>query len=266
MKEAFEFAKITLRQSVRVKSFYGALIMTLVAIVGLFILHSFAMFEIPRILMNYVLSYTNLIVLLLVFLTFFSLIQYDIDRKTMQYIVALPMRRRDYILGRYFGLMAFSFIVSYGIVILFYPFLIILIKQRPDAPFSSIRYFLYPLFLLLEVSLISSFALLFTTLSTKSIISILSTLGVYFIGHSLDDVREFILTGYGSDVPLFSKILIKTAWYLFPNLSVFDVKITMTYNLRFTLTEAFIIVGYGILYTVAILLITLSVFDKKEIL
>jgi len=266
MREILEFTRITLKQSTRLRSFYSAFVITLVSLIGLFVIYSFTMFEIPRILASYVLSCTNFIVLLMVFLTLFSLLQYDIDRKTLQYVIALPLRRRDYIVGRYLGIMFFSIIIAYGIILLFYPFLILLMKQRPDAPFSVVRYFTYPVFLLAEVSLIVSFALLFTTLSTKSIISIISTVGVYLIGHSLDEVKEFLLGGYAQEIPLFSKILVKGAWYVFPNLSLFDVKLRMVYNLQFSFKEALMIITYGIVYTIAILVITCALFERKEIL
>jgi len=266
MREVLEFTRITLKQSTRLRAFYSAFVITLVSLIGLFVIYSFSMFEIPRILESYVLSYTNFIVLLMVFFTLFSLLQYDIDRKTLQYVIALPLRRRDYIVGRYLGIMCFSAIIAYGIIVLFYPFLILLMKQRPDAPFNVVRYFTYPLFLLAEVSLIISFALLFTTLSTKSIISVISTVGVYLIGHSLDEVKEFLLGGHAQEIPLFSKILVKGAWYIFPNLSLFDVKLRMVYNLQFSFEEALMIIIYGIGYTLAVLVITCALFERKEIL
>jgi len=266
MRDILEFTRITLKQSTRLRAFYSAFVITLVSLIGLFVIYSFSMFEIPRILESYVLSYTNFIVLLMVFFTLFSLLQYDIDRKTLQYVIALPLRRRDYIVGRYLGIMCFSAIIAYGIIVLFYPFLILLMKQRPDAPFNVVRYFTYPLFLLAEVSLIISFALLFTTLSTKSIISVISTVGVYLIGHSLDEVKEFLLGGHAQEIPLFSKILVKGAWYIFPNLSLFDVKLRMVYNLQFSFEEALMIIIYGIGYTLAVLVITCALFERKEIL
>ena len=266
MREVLGFTRITLKQSTRLRSFYSAFVITLVSLIGLFVIYSFTMFEIPRILASYVLSCTNFIVLLMVFFTLFSLLQYDIDRKTLQYVIALPLRRRDYIVGRYLGIMCFSAIIAYGIIVLFYPFLILLMKQRPDAPFNVVRYFTYPLFLLAEVSLIISFALLFTTLSTKSIISVISTVGVYLIGHSLDEVKEFLLGGHAQEIPLFSKILVKGAWYIFPNLSLFDVKLRMVYNLQFSFEEALMIIIYGIGYTLAVLVITCALFERKEIL
>jgi len=266
MREILEFTRITLKQSTRLRSFYSTFVITLVSLIGLFVIYNFTMFETPRILESYVLSYTNFIVLLMVFLTLFSLLQYDIDRKTLQYVIALPVRRRDYTVGRYLGIMFFSAIIAYGIIVLFYPFLLLLMKQRPDAPFSVVRYFTYPLFLLAEVSLIVSFALLFLTLSTKSIISIISTVGVYLIGHSLDEVKEFLLGGHAQEIPLFSKILVKGAWYVFPNLSLFDVKLRMVYNLQFSFKEALMIIIYGIGYTLAVLVITCALFERKEIL
>jgi len=40
----------------------------------------------------------------------------------------------------------------------------------------------------------------------------------------------------------------------------------MVYNLQFSFKEALMIVTYGIVYTIAVLVITCALFERKEIL
>lgn len=266
MKRAFEIAKITFKQALREKSFYTILVITLLALLGVPVLYNFTMFEIPRILMGFALSFANFTALIFILLLVMGISQTDLDRKTLQYVISLPIRRRDYVVGRYLGFLMLSIFLTYLILSLMFPFVFLFSRLRPDAPFYMGYYFLYGIFLIVEVQILVAFSLLFISLTSRSVVSMFGVIGVYIIGHTMDEVAEFLKTRMGMEMPLFSKVLVNVARYLFPNLALFDVKTSFIYNVG--ISPAFLALSllYGIAYGLLILFVSVILFERKEIL
>uniref|UniRef100_A0A7V4E5E3 ABC transporter permease n=1 Tax=candidate division WOR-3 bacterium TaxID=2052148 RepID=A0A7V4E5E3_UNCW3 len=266
MRRTLEIAKITFKQALRERSFYIILVLLLLAMIGMPVLYSFTMFEIPRILTGFALSFANFVVLVLMLFLILGLIQTDLERKTLQYVISLPIKRKDYVIGRYLGFLAFSAFLVYLVLFLLFPFIYYFSRLRPDAPFYAGYYFLYGIFLLVEIQILVAFALLFISLTSRAIVSMFGVVGVYVAGHTIDEVAEFLRTRMGMQMPAFSKIVINVARYLFPNLALFDVKTNFIYNVG--INPAFLIfsVIYGILYGIIVLGIAVVLFERKEIL
>jgi len=265
MKGAIEIAKITFKQAIKERSFYVILVTTLLAIMAIPVLYGFTMFEIPRILAGFALSYANFAVLVLMLLLSMGLSQVDLERKTLQYVLSLPIRRRDYIFGRFLGFMLFALLMICGILILLYPPVILVSRLRPDAPFYPHLYFLYGLFLFTEIAILVAFALLFVALTYRAMVSTFGVLGVYIVGHTLDEVAQFLKTKKGAEMPLFSKLIISGVKYLLPNLSLFDVKTDFIYGHISNSLWLILSILYGIVYATLILLLAILFFERKEI-
>jgi len=266
MKRALEIAKITFKQALRERSFYIILVLLLLAMVGMPVLYSFTMFEIPRILTGFALSFANSVVLILLLFLIFGLIQTDLERKTLQYVISLPIRRRDYVVGRYVGFFAFSAFLIYLVLVLLFPFIYYFSRVRPDAPFYAGYYFLYGVFLLIEIQILVAFALFFISLTSRAVVSMFGVVGTYIVGHTIDEVSEFLRTRMGTNMPAFSKVIINIARYLFPNLALFDLKTNFIYNVEINPVFLALSAVYGILYGLIVLYLAMVLFERKEIL
>ncbi|HRD23384.1 MAG TPA: ABC transporter permease subunit [Candidatus Hydrothermia bacterium] len=265
MKRVIELARITVKQAIKERSFYVILIATLLAVLAVPVLYSFTMFEVPRVLAGFALSYTNFAVLILMLFLVMNLSQTDLDRKTLQYVISLPIRRRDYVFGRFLGFVFFACILIFFILAITVPFVALFSRMRPDAPFYIGYYFLYGVFLLIEVALLVAIALLFLSLTSRTIVSMFGVAGCYIVGHTMDEVAEFLRTGTGMNMPVFSKAVIQVVRYIFPNLALFDVKTAFIYGKGMDGMSLFLSLLYGVLYTVIVLLLAVVLFEKKEV-
>ncbi len=265
MRRTIEIAGITLRQAMKERSFHVILVTTLFAMMGIPVLYSFTMFEVPRILSGFALSYTNFAVLVLMLFLTMNLSQTDLDRKTLQYVISLPITRKDYIIGRFFGFLFFSFLLTYIVLFLLAPLVFLVSRQRYDAPLYMGYFFLYGFFLNVEIAVLIAFALLFLSLTSKTIVSMFAVVATYLIGHTIDEVSEFLKTRMGESMPLFSKIVIQLTRYLFPNLALFDLKTNFIYGKEVNGIALILIALYGVFYSLLILYFAILLFERKEI-
>jgi hypothetical protein len=58
--------------------------------------------------------------------------------------------------------------------------------------------------------------------------------------------------------------LVQVAYYVFPNLSLFDIKMQAAHNLSIPASYIFWIVSYGLVYTCLVITLAALVFRKKE--
>ncbi len=265
MRRVIEIALITFKQALKERGFYVILITTLLAMIGMPVLYGFTMFEIPRMLSGFALSYTNLAVLLLMLILIMNILQTDLDRKTLQYVISLPIRRSDYILGRFLGFSAFGFFLTYFILLVLAPLVVIISKQRPDAPLYMGYYFLYGLFLNVELAVLIAFALLFLSITSRTVVSLFAVAGTYLIGHTVDEVAEFLKTRMGENITIFSRLIVQVAQYFFPNLSLFDLKTNFVYGVNIKPGVLLLALFYGLLYSFFILALAVILFNRKEI-
>ncbi|MEO0198713.1 MAG: ABC-2 transporter permease [candidate division WOR-3 bacterium] len=265
MRKKIEVAKITFIQALREKAFLIVLLSSLLVALFIPVVGSLSMFEISNTVMGFVLSYVNLSVLIISSVIMMTVFQLDLERKTLQFILSLPISRGDYVIGRYMGFLSFGAVSTFSIVFILYPPLAYYIRSNPNFVNLSILYFMYGIFLLIELSILIAFALLFVSLSSKVVITMFGIFSVYITGHSIDDVVEFMSTHKGMGFTGFSEGVITIAKYVLPNLSVFDLKVNFVYGKGISAVSLILSAAYGILYSLLIVLLAVEIFKYKEI-
>ena len=112
-----------------------------------------------------------------------SLVQKEIQRRTVLTLLSKPISRVTFIVGKYFGLLA---VVAVHLAILtgiFYVMLFV-IDAAPTANLLTAIYLIF-----CEMAVVIAVALLFSSFSS-TILSALFTLGVYFAGHLSNQLLE----------------------------------------------------------------------------
>ncbi len=182
-----------------------------------------------------------------------GLVSREIERRTVYTLLAKPLHRFEFILGKYAGL-SLTLLVNTTVMTAWF-FLVLSVKGMFDAQLG-----IAVLLLLFQFLLITALAVLFSCLSTPILASVM-TLALYIIGHllwSLDLLSARLSSESG-------RVLCRTLYYLLPNLGNFDVKGEVVHGLSVSSGRVLWATLYLVVYGSAILWTACAVFERKEL-
>ncbi|MDH5715453.1 MAG: ABC transporter permease subunit, partial [Candidatus Aminicenantes bacterium] len=182
-----------------------------------------------------------------------TLVSREIEKKTIHNILSKPIRRYQFLLGKYGGLLLtiliMDFIMTLGLLLTLY------VKS---GRFEFSLLLAMGLFFC-ELLIITAFAIFFSTFTTP-ILSSVFTLAVYIVGHlswNLLALKERITSFWG-------KALCTLLYYLLPNLENFNIKNEVVHQLSVGWKTVFLAIGYGISYSVVIILLATLIVQRKD--
>ncbi len=182
-----------------------------------------------------------------------GLVSREIERRTVYTLLAKPIHRAEFVLGKYGGLVL-TLLINTAVMALWF-FLILALKGTFDAGLA-----IAILMLFMEFLLITAIAVLFSCLSTPMLSSVM-TLSLWVIGHLL-----WSLDLLGAKTPsAAARALWRTLYYLLPNFSNFDVKGQVVQGLSVAPSAVGFAALYLALYGAAVLIGACMVFQRKEL-
>lgn len=268
MKKISEIAVITFKGGVRDKVFVTLLAISVLFFVVLIpAVSTLSMRQFREMAVSFSLSALSLISLTLTVFLGVTLFYRDIERRFAHSVIALPVSREAYVLGKFFGLSA---IIATGLVILsiFSAAGITIASQLYPStiPMSWENFAAALLFEFISLIILAGLAILFSSLSTNIFLPLFATLGFYIVGNTIQTVMDYINGPYGKKLPAFSLYLSKAAYYVFPNLSALDLKFYAIYSLPLSTGYVVALLSYGLLYLIIVLGLALLIFRKRELL
>lgn len=269
MKSIYAISLLSFKEGIRQRILYGVLIFALgvapfsVLISGLF------MRDISKVILDFCLSAINIGGLLVPFFLAVDMLSKDLERKTIYSLLAQPISRNKYILGKFGGLLLLT-----GLIMLFLTIATffsiwggkLLYGERFFQNFSLQAVSLSILFSWLGIIVFESIVILWCCITTNSFLATLLTLATYVIGQSIDDIVRFL----SIDTPglTFSAGIRKTiliAQYLFPNLSAFDFKLQAAHGIIPHTGDMILIASYGLTYICCILILSMLIFRNRDL-
>jgi ABC-type transport system involved in multi-copper enzyme maturation permease subunit len=182
-----------------------------------------------------------------------GLVYKEIDKKTITTLLAKPILRWQFLLGKFFGL-----VLTLSVMVLAMSLIFLIIVLLHTGRLES-RMLLAILFIYLELILITAVAILFSCFSTPILSSIFS-LSFYLIGHlswGLETLIQKTRPGMG-------RIALRGLSAVLPDLENFNFKTEVVHGLavdsRFYIFSAL----YGLVYTAFILVLAVLIFKKRD--
>ena len=210
---ALLIARNTFREASRDRLLIGALSAGALLLVATQMLAPLALGEGIRLTVDAGLSGISIIGLLLVLLVGTSLVSKEIDRRTIYNLLARPLARGSYLVGKWAGLTLTLWVVAASIAAA----LCVLLTVRGHAEFVpgiAEAAFMASL----ELAVITACAVLFSAISTP-VLSALYTIGVYLVGQWSYDLRAF-----SSHFPEPLSWVFQLAANIVPNLPMFNIR------------------------------------------
>ncbi|HNR13518.1 MAG TPA: ABC transporter permease [Thermodesulfobacteriota bacterium] len=243
----------TFREALRDKVLYSLVFFAFVMIFTSVILDHITVGEQTKIIKDFGLAAISLFGVLVAIFVGIGLVYKEIERKTIYNILSKPVHRYQFIVGKYIGLVMTLGIVT-GLMSLLFFLLLYCYEGRVDIV-------LLPAIgmIMLELMLVTAIALLFSSFSTP-ILSGLFTLSFYIIGHLTQDLLALGKRFSGTSLEYGATAL----YYLIPNLEYFNLKGTVVYHIHQTPQYYLFTVGYGLLYCLIIILLSVAIFQNRD--
>ena len=182
-----------------------------------------------------------------------TLIDKEVKNRTLYMIISRPVSRTSFYIGKMLGLSSILFI-NILLLFLFVLLLYWLVGGHGHylIPWSA-------LFIFVE-SLVMLFAVVFLSLLTNTILTVLFSLTLYIAGHAVESVRDTMLFKSEKGLSLFIDLYAK----LMPNFSKFNIKSFVLYKGELSHTYLFSSLAYAFLWIFILGTISAWIMNKKD--
>ena len=287
----FSFSRIlaitsnTLTELTRLKAFYVLMVFGLLLIGSSIFMAQFSFQQEFQILKDVSLGAISIFTSLLAIVATARMLPQDIEDRTVYTILAKPVPRFEYVVGKLAGVLV---LLAISTLVMVAAFLTVLYmreeavlhataRQMAGAPpdqladalravrASAFNTDLVPgiIIVFLKACLLTALTLFVSTFATSTIFTVVVMVFVYFIGHLEATAREYWLHEHGSG--LVSRVFLAVVALLFPDLQAFNLVDDIVAGTAIS-TPLFIKTAFlGIFYTVIYTLLTVFVFYGKEL-
>lgn len=243
----------TFREAVRDKVLVTLLVFALLVMGSAKVIQPLAMGEEAKVVKDLGLSAVALFGVLISVLVGGRLVYKEVDKRTIYIVLAKPVRRWEFILGKYLGLMA-VLVASMAVMTVGFYVMLLATGVKPSA-----YLLLAVLMTAVELAVLTGVAIFFSTFVTP-IASAVFTFAVYFVGHLTRDLR---LLAAMSPSPLV-KVVSQVLYYVLPNLANFNIRGEVVHDVLLSPAVLGTSVAYGLVYAAVMLLIAVLVFNRKD--
>lgn len=244
----------TFREAIRDRILYNLVLFVLIITASAILLGELTDGQEARTIVNIGL---NAMLLFGVFIAIFvgvGLVSKEIEKRTVYAIFSKPVRRGEFIIGKYLGL-CLTLLVN--VVVMGIGVSLALLYVGGGRLVYSIWGGILLIFL--ELSILTAVAILFSSFSSPAL-SALLTFFVFIIGHMSVSLRELAVI-LGSRLATF---VFGAIYYLFPNLSHYSFRTESAYGL----TPSGNLIGgailYAIVYVSILLRISIVIFRRRD--
>lgn len=185
-----------------------------------------------------------------------GLVNKEIEKRTVLVLIAKPVSRAEFIMGKHLGLSAVIFVLLTLLTAIF----VGLMKLRQiEFPLDSILISIG--FMFLEATLITAAAILFGVF-TSSLLAMLLSFAVYLMGHLS---RDIVTLGKLSENPAVQRVT-NSLFLILPDLERLNLKNEAIYGTQVlpALPDLASNIAYGLLYTVLLLTIGTLIFSRRQ--
>ena len=266
MRTACWVALAVFRESVRDRVFYNLVLFALLLIGASILIGQLTAGQDVKIIKDLGLASTSLFGLFIAIFVGINLVSKEVDRRSIYPLFAKPVRRSEFIAGKYAGLLLTLLANVLVMTVALYVVLFFLSRGVPDeiqrawdAPALDPALLKAIALIYVNLAVVTAVALFFSSYSSP-MLSAIFTLGVYVVGQFTADLKNF-------DAIVDSPAAIAVAracYYLLPDFSKFDVKLAVVHGIPVSGAYLASAVAYAALYVAALLFGAMVIFARRD--
>ncbi len=257
MRSTVAIAANTVREALRERLMYNLAVFAVVLIAGSLTISQLTLGEQYRIIADVGASSTQVFGTVIAVFMGVALLARELDRRTCYALLARPMSRAEFILGKYLGLVA---TLALNVAVMAAATAAVLAVYRGDRAVLTGAFFATFGLLLVQIALCAALAVLFGSFTTATLATIFA-LAVIGAGHLFSEVRAFWLQSDRVEL----KPLVKVLDFVLPNMGLLDVKEALTYGDRVALGSVLGRGAYGLCYAGLLVALAALVFTRRDL-
>lgn len=243
----------TFREALRQRVLYNLVFFSILMTVSGLVLGQLSIRQDEKIITDLGLAAMEFFGTLIAFFLGVSLVSREIERRSLYPLLATPLQRGEFLLGKFLGL-SFTVFVNLAVMTLgLYATLLATGRQADPQLLKAIYGILLGLVLLVGV------ALLFSTVTSPTLAAV-CTLCLLVGGRFSDVIRNLHQVAPGAPAPL-----IKALYYALPNYRNFDFKDAVVYGDPVTMVQLGWTSLYAVLYLAVVLTLAGLSFRSKDL-
>jgi ABC-type transport system involved in multi-copper enzyme maturation permease subunit len=256
MKRAGAVALNTFREAVRDRVLYNLVFFALLMMAAAIFVGQISIGIEEMVIKSLGLSAISVIGLLIAVFTGVGLVYKEMDKRTLYALLAKPVRRWEFLLGKFTGLVL-TLAVNTAAMAAGLFLALLYVKhhlERGDAVLLVAVFFIW-----LKLMLVVALALLFSCYSTP-LLAILYTSAFYVAGMFVEELRTY----HSATISAALGALLRTISYLLPNFENFDVMAAAAHDRAISGALIAQNTAYAVLYSTVVLLIAVAVFSRRN--
>jgi ABC-type transport system involved in multi-copper enzyme maturation permease subunit len=257
MRRASVVALNTFREAVRDRVLYNLVFFALLMMAAAIAVGQISIGIEQTVIVSLGLSAISVIGLLISVFIGVALVSKEMDKRTLYALLAKPVRRWEFLLGKFAGLVL-TLAVNTAAMALGLVLVMIYVKHSLERSDAVVLVAVY--FILLKLALIVALALLFSCFTTP-LLAILFTVGLYIVGLYVQELRNLPVEVMSPAMAAFTKWLS----YLLPNFENFNVMALAAHGLA--IPGALILQNtlYTGVYCTIVLTAAAAVFSRRDL-
>ncbi|NLE02080.1 MAG: ABC transporter permease subunit [Fibrobacter sp.] len=254
MNTIFTVARNTFRETIRNKVLYNILLIAFAALVLSMSFGDLSLFSRAQVMADFGLATMSVTGLLLAVFIGVGMLGQEVANKTVYAVLTKPVDRDMFIFGKFLGLSATLLLNLVLIAIVFYISIFMMGIALKITTFYAV------LLILVEMAVIVSAAIFFSTFTTPALAAIF-TIGFYVTGH----LNDLLNIGDEQKNSVVWSLMLKVIYFVLPNLEHFNIRSRIVYDLG--IPDGYIAgaVLYGVLYASLLLIFSILIFNRKDL-
>lgn len=244
----------TFKEIMRDKILYSLIVFSVILMGFSIALSDLSFGEQSRITLNFGLTAIHISSVVLSIFIGSSLVLKELKNRTIMTLLARPLSRSTFILGKFLGLLMVIVSLLLGLSLVLFGIMFLMTVPITMAFFVAIYG------IILEAAVLTSLTLFFSSLS-KIFLAISFSVGVFFIGHWIESFLYFVTKGGFGEL----KSIANGLFYIVPNLERFNWRAEVIYNQTIGMDTIFITTLYSFLLCGFLLTLSFLVFTNKDL-
>jgi ABC-type transport system involved in multi-copper enzyme maturation permease subunit len=257
MRRAGAVALNTFREAVRDRVLYNLVFFALLMMAAAILVGQISIGIEEIVIKSLGLTAISVIGLLIAVFTGVGLVYKEMDKRTLHALLAKPVRRWEFLLGKFAGL---ALTLAVNTLAMTAGLFATLMYVKPHLERTDAALFVAVFFILLKLMLVVALALLFSCYTTP-LLAILYTSALYVAGLFVGEMRTFHLATASPEMVAFMRGLS----YLLPNFENFNVMAAAAHGREIPRILILQNTAYAAVYCAIVLLIAAAVFSRRNL-
>lgn len=253
MKSVWIIALNTYREIIRDRILYGIVVFALLLIGLSLALGELSFTEQGRISANFGFTGIQLSASILAIFAGSSLVAKEIEKQTILTLLARPITRTQFLIGKYLGLVLVILCVMAGLALVLAG-IVTFLKLPIGVPFSQALFGV-----LLEALLLTALALFFGVFS-RPVMTVIFTAALFLLGHWVDSLKFFVEKSESSVFKATGSVVQN----IIPNLEKFNWRSAPIYDTIVPAAEIFSALGYAVGWILLLMTVTSLIFRRRD--